>query len=315
MMKFNLSVWALKNPQLILYSMLLSAALGLYAYMHLGQSEDPPFTFRVMAIQTFWPGASAEEVARQITERIEKTVMETGDYERVVSYSRSGESQVTFFARDTLPGKAIPDLWYQVRKKVTDMSHSLPPEVQGPFFNDEFDTTFGNIYALTAGDFDYALQKEYAERLQLHLQHVKGVGKVELLGEQEEKIWVEIASGRLASLGLSPASVQQALQGQNAQVSSGFFETDSERIALRVSGRLGSVQEIRDLPLRVGERVFRLGDIAEVRRGLNDPLAPRMRFMGEDAIGLAVSMKEGGDILLLIHERRWRHPAAWQDAG
>jgi len=298
-MKFNLSTWALKNPQLVLFIMLLVAVSGLYSYTRLGQSEDPPFTFRVMAIQTFWLGASAEEVARQVTDRIEKTVMETGAYERVVSYSRSGESQVTFFARDTLPGKAIPELWYQVRKKVSDMRHNLPPEVQGPFFNDEFGTTFGNIYALTGADFDYALRKEYAERLLLQLQRIPDVGKVELLGLQEEKIWVELASGRLASLGLAPLAVQQALQGQNAQVSAGFFDTDSERIALRVSGRISSVQEIRDLPLRIGERSFRLGDIAEVHRGLNDPMAPRMRFMGEDAIGLAVSMKPGGDILQL----------------
>jgi len=298
-MKFNLSTWALKNPQLVLFIMLLVAVLGAYSYTRLGQSEDPPFTFRVMAIHTLWPGASAEEVARQVTDRIEKTLMETGAYERVVSYSRSGESQVTFFARDTLPGKAIPGLWYQVRKKVGDIRHTLPPEVQGPFFNDEFGTTFGNIYALTGADFDYALRKEYAQRLLLRLQRIPDVGKVELLGLQEEKIWVELASGRLASLGLSPLAVQQALQGQNAQVDSGFFETESERITLRVSGRIGSVQEIRDLPLRIGERSFRLGDIAEVRRGLNDPMAPRMRFMGEDAIGLAVSMKEGGDILQL----------------
>jgi len=298
-MNFNLSAWALKNPQLVLFGMLLAAVSGIYSYSRLGQSEDPPFTFRVMAIQTLWPGASAEEVARQVTDRIEKAVMETGSYERVVSYSRAGESQVTFFARDTLPGKVIPELWHQVRKKVDDMRYSLPPEVQGPFFNDEFGTTFGNIYALTGAGFDYALRKEYAERLLIQLQRIKDVGKVELLGVQEEKIWVELASARLASLGLSPLAVQQALQGQNAQVDSGFFETDSERIALRVSGRIGSVQEIRDLPLRIGERSFRLGDIAEVHRGLNDPMAPRMRFMGEDAIGLAVSMKDGGDILAL----------------
>jgi len=298
-MSFNLSAWALKNPALILYSMLLAAALGLHSYGRLGQSEDPPFTFRVMSVQTFWPGASAEEVASQVTDRIEKTLMETGAYERVVSYSRSGESQVTFFAKDTMPGKAIPELWYQIRKKVDDMRHKLPPKVQGPFFNDEFGTTFGNIYALTGTDFDYALRKDYAERLLLQLQRIKDVGKVQLLGVQEETIWVEMATGRLANLGLSPLVVQQALQGQNEQVYSVFFETDSERIALRVSGRIDSVQEVRELPLRIGKRSFRLGDIADVYRGLNDPMAPRMRFMGEDAIGLAVSMKEGGDILLL----------------
>ncbi|TLP63217.1 MULTISPECIES: efflux RND transporter permease subunit [Pseudomonas] len=298
-MGFNLSAWALRNRQIVLFLMILLAAIGAVSYTKLGQSEDPPFTFKAMVVRTLWPGATAEEVSRQVTERIEKKLMETGEYERIVSFSRPGESQVTFMARDSLHSKDIPQLWYQIRKKVADIKHTLPPEVQGPFFNDEFGTTFGNIYALTGPGFDYAVLKDYADRIQVQLQRVKDVGKVELVGLQDEKIWIELSNTKLATLGVPLASVQQALRDQNAVSTAGFFETPNERLQLRVSGRFDSVEQIRQFPIRVGDRTFRIGDVAEVQRGFNDPPAPRMRFMGEDAIGLAVSMKDGGDILEL----------------
>lgn len=298
-MGFNLSAWALKNRQIVLYVMILLGIIGSIAYTKLGQSEDPPFTFKAMVIKTNWPGASAEEVSRQITERIEKKLMETGEFDKIVSFSRPGESQVTFVARDSMHSSDIPDLWYQVRKKVSDIRHTLPHGIQGPFFNDEFGTTFGNIYALTGEGFDYALMKDYADRVQLQLQRVKDVGKVELLGLQEEKIWVELSNVKAATLGLPMAAVQKALEEQNAVVAAGFFETPSDRVRLRVSGSFKTVDEIREFPIRVGDRTFRLSDVAEIRRSFNDPPAPRMRFMGEDAIGIAVSMKTGGDILAL----------------
>ncbi|MBT8768583.1 efflux RND transporter permease subunit [Metapseudomonas boanensis] len=298
-MNFNLSAWALQNRQIVLYIMLLLGIVGAISYTKLGQSEDPPFTFKAMVVRTNWPGATAEEVSRQVTERIEKKLMETGEYDRIVSFSRPGESQVTFIARDSMRSSEIPELWYQVRKKVSDIRHTLPQGIQGPFFNDEFGTTFGNIYALTGEGFDYAVLKDYADRIQLQLQRVKDVSKVDLLGLQDEKIWIELSNVKLATLGLPLAAVQQALDEQNAVSSAGFFETASDRVQLRVSGRFESVAQIRDFPIRVGDRTFRIGDLAEVHRGFNDPPAPRMRFMGEDAIGLAVSMKAGGDILML----------------
>ncbi|MNF31496.1 Nickel and cobalt resistance protein CnrA [compost metagenome] len=298
-MDFNLSAWALRNRQIVLYIMLLLAVVGAMSYTKLGQSEDPPFTFKAMVVRTIWPGASAEEVARQVTERIEKKLMETGEYDKIVSFSRPGESQVTFIARDSMRSKDIPELFYQVRKKVGDIRHTLPPGIQGPFFNDEFGTTFGNIYALTGAGFDYAVLKDYADRVQLQLQRVKDVGKVELLGLQDEKIWIELSNTKLATIGLPLAVVQQALEEQNAVAAAGFFETTTDRVQLRVTGRFETVEEIRNFPIRVAERTFRIGDVAEVKRGFNDPPAPRMRFMGEDAIGLAVSMKAGGDILVL----------------
>lgn len=298
-MSFNLSAWALQNRQIVLYLMILLGAVGALSYSKLGQSEDPPFTFKAMVVQTNWPGASAEEVARQVTERIEKKLMETGDYDRIVSFSRPGVSQVTFMAREDIHSSEIPELWYQIRKKISDIRATLPQSIQGPFFNDEFGTTYGNIYALTGKGFDYAVMKDYADRLQLQLQRIRNVGKVELIGLQDEKIWIDLSNTKLATLGLPLAAVQKALEEQNAVASSGFFETASDRVQLRVSGRFDSVEEIRDFPIRVGDRTFRIGDVAEVRRGFNDPPAPRMRFMGEDAIGLAVAMKPGGDILVL----------------
>ena len=298
-MRFNLSEWALRHRSLIVYAMLVLSIAGAFSYLRLGRSEDPQFTFKVMVVRTLWPGATAEEVGRQVTERIEKKLMETGQYEFIRSYSRAGESQVIFVARDSLRSDAIPPLWYEVRKKVGDIRPLLPREVVGPFFNDEFGDTFGNIYALTGEGFDYGVLKDYADRVQLALQDVPDVGKTELIGAQDEKIWIELSNTKLATLGVPAAAVQQALNEQNAVVPAGFFETPTSRIALRVDGRFDSVEAIRAFPVRVGERTFRLGDVAEVRRGFSDPPAPRMRFMGENAIGIGVSMKDGGDILRL----------------
>jgi len=299
MRRFNLSEWALTNRALVLYAMIAMAIIGAWSYRHLGQSEDPPFTFKAMVVRTLWPGATAEQVSREVTERIEKALMNTGEYEFIRSYSRPGESQIIFMARDSMKSRDVPDLWYQVRKRVGDIKATLPSEVVGPFFNDEFGDTFGNIYALTGEGFDYAVMKDYADRIQLELQRVPDVGKVDLVGLQDEKVWIEISNTKLANLGVSMAAVQQALQQQNAMVPAGFIETDGERVQLRVSGQLASVEDIAEFPIHADGRTVRLGDVATVHRGFSDPAAPKMRFMGQDAIGIAVAMKDGGDILRL----------------
>ncbi len=299
MKRFNLSEWALTHRALVLYAMIVLALIGAWSYRHLGQSEDPPFTFKVMVVRTVWPGAPADEVAKQVTERIEKALMTTGNYEYIRSYSRPGESQVIFVARDSMHSYEVPELWYQARKKVGDIKATLPEGVVGPFFNDEFGDTFGNIYALTGPGFDYAVMKDYAERIQLELQRVADVGKVDLIGLQDEKVWIELSNTKLATLGIPLSQVQQALDQQNAVTSAGFFETTNDRVQLRVSGAFDSVKDIRDFPIQAGGRTLRLGDIAEVHRGFADPSAPKMRFMGQDAIGLAVAMKNGGDIIRL----------------
>ena len=296
---FNLSAWALRNKTLVLFAMIVLALIGVKSYRNLGQSEDPPFTFKIMVVRTFWPGATAEDVSRQVTDRIEKKLMETGEYEFIRSYSRPGESLVQFMARDSLHSRDTPELWYQVRKKVGDIRHTLPEGVVGPYFNDEFGDTFGNIYALSGEGFDYATLKDYAERIELDLHRVPDVAKVDLIGLQEEKIWIELSNTKLATLGIPMAAVQQAIDAQNAVVPASFFETPTDRVQLRVSGGFRSVQEIRDFPIRAGGRSFRLGDVASVSRGFSDPPAPRMRFLGKNAIGIAVSMKPGGDIVQL----------------
>lgn len=299
MRRFNLSEWALANRPLVLFAMLAFALIGAWSYKHLGQSEDPPFTFKAMVVRTLWPGATAEQVSRQVTEPIEKALMNTGEYEFIRSYSRPGESQVIFMARDSLRSRQIPDLWYQVRKRVGDIRATLPREIVGPFFNDEFGDTYGNIYALTGKGFDYAVMRDYADRIQLELQRVPDVGKIDLVGLQDEKVWIELSNTRLATLGVSMQQVQQALADQNAITATSFFETATDRVQLRVTGQFNDIEAIRQFPIRAGDRTVHLGDIAEVKRGFADPASPKMRFMGEEAIGLAVAMKDGGDILKL----------------
>ncbi|MEB7640400.1 efflux RND transporter permease subunit [Acinetobacter pittii] len=298
-MKFNLSEWALNNKGIVLYFMLLLGIIGAISYSKLSQSEDPPFTFKVMVVQTYWPGATAKEVSTLVTDRIEKELMTTGQYDKIMAYSRPGESMVTFVAKDSLTSAQIPDVWYNVRKKVNDIRHELPNGVQGPFFNDEFGDTFGNIYVLTGKDFDYALLKEYADRLQLQLQRVKDVSKVELIGLQDQKIWVEISNTKAVQLGIPVTAIQEALQKQNSMASAGFFETGTDRIQIRVSGHLQDIEEIKKTPLLVGDKTIQLGDVADVYRGFSQPAQPRMRFMGENGIGIAVSMRKGGDIIAL----------------
>lgn len=298
-MNFNLSEWALKNKGLVLYFMILMGIVGAYSYSKLSQSEDPPFTFKVMVVQTYWPGATAQEVSLQVTDKIEKELMSTGQYEKIMAYSRPGESMVMFMAKDSLKSSQLPDVWYQVRKKIGDIKQQFPSGVQGPFFNDEFGDTFGNIYVLTGNDFDYATLKEYADRLQLQLQRVKDVSKVNLVGLQDQKIWIELSNTKAVQMGVPVTAIQEALAKQNSITSAGFFETGTDRIQVRVSGALQNVDDLKKMPLLVGDKTIQLGDVAEVYRGFSDPAQPRMRFMGENGIGLAVSMRKGGDIIAL----------------
>ena len=299
MSSFNLSAWALRNKGLVLYAMLVLAVAGAISYLRLGQSEDPPFTFKIMVVRTLWPGATAEQVAEQVTDRVEKKLMETGQYEFIRSYSRPGESLVMFVVKDSLFSEYLPQLFYQIRKKTSDIKPSLPEGVVGPFFNDEFGDVYGNIYALTGEGFDYATMKDYAERLELQLHRVPDVNKVDLIGLQDEKIWIELSNTKLANLGIPLNAVQEAVDAQNAVTPASFFETGSDRVQLRVSGAFKSVEQIRDFPIRAGGRTFRLADVAEVKRGFTEPAAPRMRFMGENAIGIGVSMRPGGNIVTL----------------
>ncbi len=303
MASFNLSSWALRNQALVLYSIILLGVMGILSYRSLGQAEDPPFTFKVMVVQTQWPGATALEISEKVTEAIEKKLQEIPELDYLRSYSRPGESQVFFVVKDSIDPARVPDVWYQVRKKVGDIHYALPADIRGPFFNDEFGDTFGNIYALTGDGFDDADLRDYAERIKLELLRVPNVAKIELIGRQDPKIHVEVANAKLATLGVSFGELLRTLATQNAIVPGGSFETSSDRIYLRTSGALDSVEAIRDLSIRGSNgRLFRLGDIAEVKRGFIDPPQPRMRYKGAQAIGIAVSMRAGGDIIALGHD-------------
>jgi multidrug efflux pump len=244
--RFNLSDWTLHHRTLVGYFLFALALMGIFAYGKL-QSEDPPFTFKLMVIRTQWPGATARQVEQQLTEKIEKKLQETPYIDRVSSYSRAGESTVMFFAKDSTPPAQVPDVYYQVRKKIGDIRHTLPAGIQGPFFNDEFGDVFGNVYALTAEGLDYPQLKDAAERIRDELLSVPNVGKVEIFGIQDEKIFVELSNTKLATLGIDQTTIVQALNQQNAVTGAGFFETAEERIQIRPGGAFDTVQAVADL--------------------------------------------------------------------
>lgn len=299
MSRFNLSEWALRNQPLVQFFIVMLAMIGVLSYRSLGQSEDPPFTFKVMLIRTAWPGATSQEIAEQVTEKIEKKLQEIPELDHLTSYSRPNESQVFFFVKESIDAQRIPDIWYLIRKKISDIRYTLPPDAVGPTFNDEFGDTFGNLYALTGDGFDYRKIKQYAENLKMELLRIPDVAKVDLIGVQDEKIYIETSNTKVATLGIGVNEIRHALESQNALTPAGRFETDSDRIYVRISGEFESVEAIRNLAIRANGHLFRLGDITHVWRGSADPPQPRMRFMGMDAIGLALSMRKGGDIIQL----------------
>lgn len=297
--RFNLSDWTLHHRTLVGYFLFAIALMGIVAYGKLNQAEDPPFTFKAMVIRTMWPGATARQVEQQLTEKIEKKLQETPYIDRVSSYSRPGESVVIFFAKDSTPASAVPDVYYQVRKKINDIRHTLPAGIQGPFPNDEFGDVFGNIFALTAEGLDYPQLKDAAEHIRDELLHIPNVGKVEIYGAQEERIYIDLSNAKLATLGIDQATLVQALNQQNAVAGAGFFETQSERIQIRPGGAFDSVQAVADTLVRAGNRSFRLGDIATVKRGTIDPPGTTVRYGGKPALAIGVTMAKGGDIIVL----------------
>ena len=296
---FNLSALALRYPQVSLFALLVIAIAGTLAFMRLGQREDPDFTFRAMVIRTIWPGATTEQVDLQVTDRIEKKLQEVPYFKWTRSYSKPGESLIVLELQDTAPPGKVAEIWYQVRKKVGDIRRTLPSEIAGPFFNDEFGDVFGTIYAFTGDGFTMAQLKEHAESVRQELLRVPDVAKVELIGTQDERIYVEVSPTRLASLGIDPGRIAEQLAAQNIVTPAGTVQTPERSVALRVTGQFDSVSAIEELRLAVGSRVIRLGDIARVRRGQIEPPVYTMRFGGRQAIGVAVSMTATGDVLRL----------------
>ena len=299
MKNFNLSEWALKHQPLVLYMILVMGFMGVFAYGRLGQSEDPPFTFKFMTIRTIWPGASAAEVDQQVTERLERKLQEVPNVNFIRSYSRPGESLIFFAINDAAPASAVPETQYQVRKRVGDIRGTLPTGVIGPSFNDEFGDTFGNIFAITGEGYSYADKKLFADRVRREMLRLPDVAKVDIIGEQDEKIFIELSNVKLATLGIDGATIIAAMQAQNAVAPGGAFETATDKIFVRASGAFDSVDAIKNFTIRANNRVFKIADIAHVKRGFADPPFTKMRYLGHEALGLGVSMRQGGDIVEL----------------
>ena len=299
MKHFNLSEWALEHQSLVLFFMLALFAAGLFSYFKLGQAEDPDFTFKLMVVRAIWPGASPAEMEQQVTERLEKKLQETPYLDNVRSYTKSGETTIFLSLKDSTPPKEVAGVWYQVRKKIGDIRYTLPQGTLGPFFNDEFGDVFGNIYAFTGDGYAYAELNDFVEDVRKEILRVPFVAKAEIIGDQDQKIYVEMSHRKMATLGIDPLSIFNVLQAQNAMTPAGSIDTHSDRIFLRISGSFDSVESVREIGIQANGRLFRLGDIAHVYRGYVDPPAQKVRFMGHEAIALAISMAKGGDILQL----------------
>ncbi len=295
----NLSAWALTHQQMVLYLIVVLMGAGVLSYLNLGRAEDPDFTFKVMVVRTLWPGATAQEVEQQVTERIERKLQETPWVDTLRSASKPGDSMVFVLLKDYTPKKEVPEAWRQVRKKLDDIRHTLPDGVQGPFPNDEFGDVQINIFALTGDGFDLAALRRYADLVALDLKQVPDVRRVELFGVQDEKIYLEVDPVRMAGLGITPGQIGEALQKQNRLSPSGFVDTATDRVQLRVSGGFDSVERVRNADLLVNGRHLRLGDIAKVTRGFADPPNPQMRVGGQPAIGIGVVMDKGGNVIRL----------------
>ncbi|MFO1227144.1 efflux RND transporter permease subunit [Roseateles sp.] len=302
---FNLSRWALEHPALTRYLMVVLMLMGFAAYFQLGQDEDPPFTFRAMVVQAFWPGATAQQVADQVTDKIEKTLQEVNHADKIRSYTKPGESLTIFLLKDNTPPKEVPDAWYQVRKKIGDMRPTLPQGVIGPFFNDEFGDVYGTIYALTADGFSQEELREQADRVRQVLLQVKDVAKVEIFGAQAEKVFIEISHKRLAQMGLDFNQVIGQLNAQNAVEGAGVLNAGTANLQVRVQGQFNSVQALEAFPIRAVNPAtgsfssLRLGDIATIHRAYVDPPAVMVRHQGKQVLALGVSMAKGGDIIAM----------------
>ncbi|MBR7964310.1 efflux RND transporter permease subunit [Burkholderia latens] len=297
--RFNLSAWALRHQALVVYLIALATLAGILAYTRLAQSEDPPFTFRVMVIRTFWPGASARQVQEQVTDRIGRKLQETPAIDFLRSYSRPGESLIFFTMKDSAPVKDVPETWYQIRKKVGDIGYTLPPGVQGPFFNDEFGDVYTNIWTLEGDGFTPAQLHDYADQLRTVLLRVPGVGKVDYFGDPDQRIFIEVNNAQLTRLGISPQQLGQAINAQNDISSAGVLTTADDRVFVRPSGQFDNVDAIADTLIRINGRTFRLGDLASVKRGYDDPQVTQMRANGHAVLGIGVTMQPGGDVIRL----------------
>ena len=297
--KFNLSAWALRHQPLVIFIITLVTLFGVLSYSKLAQSEDPPFTFRVMVIKTLWPGATAQQVQEQVTDRIGKKLQESANTDFLRSYSRPGESLIFYTMKDSAPASMVADQWYQVRKKVGDIQATLPQGVQGPFFNDEFGDVYTNIFTLHGDGFPPAQLHDYADTLRTVLLRVPGVAKVDYFADQAEHVYIEISNTQLTRLGVSPQQIAQAINTQNTVASAGTLTTADDRIFVRPTGQFENSRALADTLIRVNGKSIRLGDIATIHRGYDDPPIEQMRAGGSPVLGIGITMQPGQDVVRL----------------
>jgi multidrug efflux pump len=301
----NLSEWAIRSRALTIYLMIVAVLAGGFAFANLGRDEDPTFTIKVMLVAAVWPGATMEEQLSQVTERLERTLQETPGLDSVRSITRPGVTTIFVDLLGAWPPEEVPDSWYHVRKSVADIRHTLPQGVVGPFFNDEFGDVFGIIYGFTADGFDQRELLDYVDGARSTLlREVEGIAKIEFIGVQDERIFIELAPDRVAALGLDYGQIFAAVAAQNVVRPSGTISTGLENLSLQVSGAFESERDVLEVAINAGGRMIRLGDIADVRRGFVDPPSPLFHVNGERAIGLAISQRPGGDVLELGRDVR-----------
>ena len=298
-MQLNLSDWALKHRSFIVFLMIAVTLAGVASFFGLGRAEDPPFTFRTMIVQAAWPGATMDDTLQQVTERIERKLQETRGLDFLRSYTTPGLTTIFVNLKGSTKASEVPDIWYQVRKNVGDIRGSLPAGVVGPGFNDDFGDTFGLIYGFTADGFTHRELRDAVEDIRSRLLQVPDVSKIELIGAQDEQIYVEFSVAELAGLGIDRTALMAALRAQNAVSPAGELQTGDETISLRVSGAFRSEADLLNVNFLSNGRLIRLRDIATVRRAYSDPPQPMFRVNGKPAIGLAIAMRDGGDILTL----------------
>ena len=299
MKKFNLSEWAIQHRSLVTYFMLVIVVAGIFSYFHLGRSEDPDFTVKTMVVQAGWPGASVGDTLQQVTDRLERKLQETPNLDYLKSYTTAGQATIFVSLKDSTPPAKVPDTWYQVRKKVGDIRSTLPQGIVGPGFNDEFGDTYGIVYGFTADGFTHRELRDYVDDVRKQLLAVPDISKVDVLGAQDERVYVEFSTWQLAGLKLDRSALIAALQSQNIVTPAGIVQTGDEKILVRVSGAFQSEQDLLAVNFVANGRIIRLADIAHVWRGPADPAQPKFRVNGRDGIGLAIAMRKGGDVLTL----------------
>jgi multidrug efflux pump len=299
MQRFNLSQWSITHRALILFMIILLGAAGVYSYLNLGRAEDPSFTIKTMIVHVGWPGSTAAELQAQAVDKVEKKLQELSYLDRIESYSQPGGAFIRVTLSDKTPPAQVKDLWYQVRKKVGDIKNELPPGISGPDFNDEYGDVYSALYMLTAEGLSLADLKARAEDIRQRLLRVPDVNKVDIIGERPQKIFIEFSHAKLAMLGLTPQQIFDSVARQNAVVSGGSVDTSADRINLRVTGAFSGVAAIAAVPVQADGQIFRLGDVATVKRGYEDPPSFIVRQDGKPALGLGVSMQDGANIITL----------------